>query len=200
VLDRKSDELARSLLAPLTDAQRTQLLEAMRLVERLLVAGAVEIRIDDPTSPAARLCIGSYFEELRSRFQEGFDPARSVLPDIGELVEPAGLLLVARLRGEPVGCGGLRLHDGGVADVKRMWVAPSARGLGLGRRLLLELEEQARRRGVALVRLETNRALTEAIALYRSAGYVEVPRFNDETYGDHWFAKELGSPGSGPPA
>jgi DNA-binding MarR family transcriptional regulator/GNAT superfamily N-acetyltransferase len=200
VLDTKSDELARSLLDPLTEAQRSQLVDAMRLVERLLVAGAVETYIEDPTSPAARLCIGSYFEELRTRFEEGFDPARSVLPDVGELVEPAGLLLVARLHGEPVGCGGLQLHDGGVADVKRMWIAPSVRGLGLGRRLLAELEDHARRRGVAVVRLETNRALTEAIALYRSAGYVDVPRFNDEPYGDHWFAKELGPPVSTPPS
>jgi len=194
VLDVRSDELARSLLEPLTDAQRSQLVEAMRLVERLLVAGAVDVRVEDPGSPAARNCVRSYFEELEARFDRGFDPALSVLPDIGELVEPAGLLLVARLRGEPVGCGGLRLFEDGVADVKRMWVARSARGLGLGRRLLAELEAHARERGVALVRLETNRALAEAIALYRSSGYVEVAPFNDEPYADHWFAKELVGP------
>jgi DNA-binding MarR family transcriptional regulator/GNAT superfamily N-acetyltransferase len=190
-LDVRSDELARSLLEPLTETQRGQLVEAMRLVERLLVAGAVDVRIEDPGSRAAQHCIRSYFEELGARFDHGFDPALSVLPDIGELVEPAGLLLVARLHGEPVGCGGLRLFDGGVADVKRMWVAPSARGLGLGRRLLAELEAHARERGVGLLRLETNRALAEAIALYRSSGYVEVPPFNNEGYADHWFAKEL---------
>jgi ribosomal protein S18 acetylase RimI-like enzyme len=72
-----------------------------------------------------------------------------------------------------------------------MWIAPSARGLGLGRRLLAELEEHARRRGARAVRLETNRALVEAIALYRSAGYVETEPFNDEPYADHWFEKEL---------
>jgi DNA-binding MarR family transcriptional regulator/GNAT superfamily N-acetyltransferase len=191
VLDVRSDELARSLLEPLTEAQRSQLVDAMRLVERLLVSGAVELRVDDPVSPAAQYCVGSYFEELRSRFENGFDPALSVLPDIGELVEPAGLLLVARLHGEPVGCGGLRLFDGGVADVKRMWVAPSARGLGLGRRLLGELESHALERGVQLLRLETNRALAEAIALYRSAGYVEIDPFNDEPYAHHWFEKRL---------
>ena len=114
-----------------------------------------------------------------------------MLPDIAALVPPAGLLLVARLRGEPVGCGGLRLFEGGVADIKRMWVAPDARGIGLGRRLLHELEHEARRRGATQVRLETNRALTEAIALYRSSGYTEVEPFNDEPYADYWFAKAL---------
>jgi GNAT superfamily N-acetyltransferase len=167
----------------------------MGLVERLLVAGSVEIAVEDPASAAAQYCVRSYFAELQERFDHGFDPARSVLPHITHLVEPAGLLLVARLRGEPVGCGGLRFHVPERPEVKRMWVAPSARGLGLGRRLLAELEEQARRHGAVAVRLETNRALVEAIALYRSAGYVETEPFNDETYADHWFEKELAPAG-----
>ncbi len=74
-----------------------------------------------------------------------------------------------------------------------MWVAPTARGLGLGRRLLRELEASAARRGATHARLETNRALTEAISLYRSAGYSEVAAFNDEPYADHWFEKRLDS-------
>jgi GNAT superfamily N-acetyltransferase len=163
----------------------------MRTVERLLAAGAVEVAVEHPASAAARFCVDSYFAELRARFEGGFDPARSVLPDIAELVPPAGLLLVARLHGEPVGCGGLRLFAGGVADVKRMWVASAARGIGLGRRLLHELEDEARRLGATQIRLETNRALTEAIGLYRSSGYTEVEPFNDEAYADYWFAKAL---------
>ena len=72
-----------------------------------------------------------------------------------------------------------------------MWVSPSARGLGLGRRLLSELERLAADHGVRRLRLETNRNLTEAIALYRSAGYRDVPAFNDEPYAHHWFEKTL---------
>ena len=72
-----------------------------------------------------------------------------------------------------------------------MWVAPAARGLGLGRRLLEELEACARRGGARVARLETNGVLGEALALYRSAGWVEVPAFNDEPYADHWFEKAL---------
>jgi ribosomal protein S18 acetylase RimI-like enzyme len=78
-----------------------------------------------------------------------------------------------------------------IAEVKRMWVSPVVRGLGLGRRLLDELEAQAARHGARLLRLETNRNLTEAIAMYRAAGYAEVAAFNDEAYAHHWFEKQI---------
>jgi DNA-binding MarR family transcriptional regulator/GNAT superfamily N-acetyltransferase len=191
LLDRRSDELASSLLVSLSDGQRERLVEAMGVVERLLTAGLVDVDVEDPASTAARFCLDSYFAELDSRFDAGFDPSRSISADVDELTEPAGLLLVARLRGEPVGCGALKLHGRAPAEIKRMWVAPSARGLGVGRRLLSELEEGARRRGVGLVRLETNETLKEAGALYRSTGYVEVEAFNDEPYAHHWFEKRL---------
>ena len=110
LLDRRSDELAASLLVPLSDAQRDRLVEAMGVVERLLTAGLVEVAVEDPTSTAARFCIESYFAELDARFDAGFDPSRSISADAVELTEPAGLLLVARLRGEPIGCGALKLH------------------------------------------------------------------------------------------
>jgi ribosomal protein S18 acetylase RimI-like enzyme len=107
------------------------------------------------------------------------------------MAPPTGLFLVARLRGAPVGCGGLLWSDGEPADIKRMWVAPAVRGLGLGKRLLSELEGRARDSGATVARLDTNRNLTEAIAMYRSSGYEEVPRFNDEPYAHHWFEKQL---------
>ena len=193
LLDRRSDELAWSLVEPLDDEQRARLVEAMGVVERLLTAGLVSIRIDEPTSAAVRCCFASYFAELDARFEAGFDAGRSISADADELSEPRGLVLVARLRDEPVGCGALKLHDGDLAEIKCMWVAPTARGLGLGRRLLRELEASAGHRGATRARLETNRALTEAINLYRSAGYTEVAAFNDEPYADHWFEKRLDS-------
>jgi GNAT superfamily N-acetyltransferase len=136
----------------------------------------------------------SYFAELGSRFDTGFDPDASSSVPAADLVEPAGLLLLAQLHGEPVGCGALRFHGSEPVELKRMWVAASARGIGVGRRILAELEHRARRRGATVVRLETNRRLTEAIRLYRSAGYIEVPAFNAETYAHHWFEKRLTSP------
>jgi hypothetical protein len=103
-------------------------------------------------------------------------------------------LLIARLEGQPIGCGALKFHAGAPAELKRMWVAPAARGVGLGRRLLAELERHAWDNGVKVLRLETNGALTEAIALYRSAGYRAVAAFNDEPYAQCWFEKRLSQP------
>lgn len=163
----------------------------MAEVERLLTAAMVRVTIEDPASPDARWCAERYFGELDGRFDDGFDPAASTSADASELTLPAGALLVARLRRRPVGCGALRLGADGVAGITRMWVAPETRGLGLGRRLLRELERLARSRGAILARLETNRSLTEAISLYRASGYREVEAFNDEPYAHHWFEKAL---------
>jgi DNA-binding MarR family transcriptional regulator len=190
-LDRRSDEVAWSVLQPLTSRQRERLVGAMHDVERLLNASLVRIELAEPTSEDARWCIQEYFAELNQRFEAGFDPARSIPADAHELTPPAGALLVARLRGRPVGCGALKFHAEAPADVKRMWVAPEARGLGLGRRLLEELEQRARASGARRVRLETNRALVEAIQLYRASGYREVSAFNAEPYADYWFEKSL---------
>ncbi|MFL5843112.1 MAG: GNAT family N-acetyltransferase [Solirubrobacteraceae bacterium] len=193
VLDRLSDQSAAALLDPLDDGRRLRLVAAMREVERLLAASVVRVEVTDPETPAARHCLARYAAELDARFDGGFDPAVSTLPDPAVLRPPAGLLLVATLHGEPVGCGALRFHDAAAPDIKRMWVAASARGLGLGRRLLAELESHAAARGAERVRLETNRALTEAIAMYRSAGYEEIPAYNDERYAHHWFEKLIGA-------
>jgi DNA-binding MarR family transcriptional regulator/predicted GNAT family N-acyltransferase len=191
LLDRRSDELAGSLLAPLSESQRNRLLEAMNTVERLLRIGLVEVAVENPASAEAQQCLRSYFAELDVRFDTGFDPALSISADAVELAEPKGLLLVARIRSEPVGCGAIKFTDVDSAEVKRMWVAPSARGLGVGRRILDELERTANLHNITTLRLETNRALREAIGLYRSAGYEEVSAFNDEPYADHWFEKRL---------
>jgi DNA-binding MarR family transcriptional regulator/GNAT superfamily N-acetyltransferase len=189
ILDTRADALAESLLAPLNAGQRTRLVDAMREVDRLLTAGLVKVAVTDPAHPDARHCLDAYFAELNTRFETGFDESKGISATGDELREPAGLLLVATLHEEPVGCGALRLGE--YAQIKRMWVADSVRGLGIGRRLLSELEEQARSHGARAVRLETNRTLTEAIGMYRAAGYEEVAPFNDEHYAHHWFEKRL---------
>ena len=190
-LDRRSDQAAASLLGPLGPPQRGRLVTAMAEVERLLTASAVRVGVRDPRHPDARRCLRAYAEELAGRFDGGFDPALSITAADHEMTPPAGLFLVAALHGEAVGCGALKFHPGAPAELKRMWVDPSARGLGLGRRLLAELETRAAAHGVRVLRLETNRVLAEAIALYRAAGYREVAAFNDEAYAHHWFEKEL---------
>jgi uncharacterized damage-inducible protein DinB/GNAT superfamily N-acetyltransferase len=159
--------------------------------ERIQTARMVQIAPIDPSHPHAQHCLHAYFTELDRRFDTGFDPALSISADLDEMRPPAGLFLVATLRAEPIGSGALKFHGSEPAELKRMWVAASSRGLGVGRRILNELEVHAAKHGARAVHLETNKSLVEAIALYRSAGYVEVPAFNDEPYADHWFEKRL---------
>ncbi|GAB3421014.1 bifunctional helix-turn-helix transcriptional regulator/GNAT family N-acetyltransferase [Flindersiella endophytica] len=191
LLDRRSDDLARSFLEPLNARQQAELVAAMETVERLLTAGTVAIKPCDPEHPDARHCLTAYANELAERFDNGFDPGRSIRAEPDDLREPNGILLLAYLHAEPIGCGALRFHGEKPTEVKRMWVAPEARGLGVGRRLLKALEDHARGQGSRVLHLETNRALVQARALYTSAGYTEVAAFNDEPYAHHWFEKVL---------
>src|SRR5947209_8974532 len=142
-LDQRADAFARSLLSSLNESQRVKLGAAMAQVERLLLASMVEITVVDPASQDAQWCIDQYFTELSQRFEMGFEPTLSRPAHMHELVPPTGLLLLARLREEPVGCGALRIYEHALGEIRRMWVAPKARSLGLGRRLLLTLEHEA---------------------------------------------------------
>jgi DNA-binding MarR family transcriptional regulator/GNAT superfamily N-acetyltransferase len=190
-LDERSDELARSLLAPLSAHQRDRLVEAMREVELLLTSASVEITPLDPDHPDARYCLGEYVAELNRRSERGFDPSVGATALPVEVRPPAGQFFVAYLHGEAIGCGAVKHHADAPAEVKRMWIAPKARGLGLGRRLMEKLEACALAGGARVAHIETSAVLTEALALYRSSGWVEVPPFNDEPFADHWFEKVL---------
>lgn len=192
VLDSASDELAGSILDPLSATQRERLVEAMTEVERLLLASQVRIERRDPGEADSRYCLRSYFDELGRRFEGGFDPTLSISASDEEMTPPHGLLLVATLQDAPIGCGALKLHhDSGIAEVKRMWTSLEVRGLGLGRRILDYLVDEARAEGMRTLRLETNRCLAEARRLYETAGFVEVAAFNAEPYAHHWFEREL---------
>jgi DNA-binding MarR family transcriptional regulator/GNAT superfamily N-acetyltransferase len=191
VLDDLSDELAGSILAPLDGAQRDQLVAAMRTVEQLITASLVQIRTVDPEHPDARRCLRAYVAELNRRSDIPFDPSNGSTAEPHEVRPPAGAFVVAYLDDDAIGCGAVKHRRGGPSDIKRMWVAESARGLGLGRRLLTTLEQLACDAGATVAQLETNDALTEAISLYRSAGYEEVPAFNDEPFAHRWLAKPL---------
>lgn len=188
-LDRRSDAFATSILAPLNARQRDRLGAAMAEVERLMRASAVTFEPEAPDSADARWCIEQYFRELAGRFETGFDPARSISAKPEELIPPAGIFVIARLDGQPVGCGALKVRDERIGEIKRMWVRADARRLGIARRVLERLETTAREFGLTTLRLETNRALEEAQTLYRRAGYREVAPFNEEPYAHHWFEK-----------
>ncbi len=163
-----------AVLDSLGEDEQRELTAAMRTVERLLTAGTVEVREVDPEHPDARRCLAAYVAELNARSDVPFDPATGSTAEPHEVRPPHGVFLVVYLRGTAVACGALKHHEGGVSDVKRMWVHDAARGKGIGRRLLEELERRAVEHGDTAVRLETSRHLTEAIGLYRSTGYVEV--------------------------
>ena len=189
--DRLSDRLAGSMLAPLGPGQQRRLVAAMGEVERLLRATAVAFAAEAPDSAEARWCLDQYYSELMERFEQGFEPGKEGAASADDMAPPGGLFVVARLRGEPVGCGGFRRVDATTGEIKRVWTAPSARGLGVATRLLNRLEEGGRDIGLTTFRLDTNRALGEAQALYRSQGYRAVERFNANPYAHHWFEKRL---------
>ena len=190
-LDRLSDLAAAALLEGVPAGRRGRLLAAVAEVERSLRATLVDIAVENPRHPDIVHCFSRYAVELDARFDGGFDAGRSISADPEELTPPAGYCLVARLWGRPVGCGALKLHGAAPAELKRMWVDPGLRGLGVGQRLLDTLERLASENGVRVLHLETNRALGEAIEMYRRAGYKEVAPFNDEPHAHHWFEKTL---------
>ena len=154
-------------------------------------ASTVEVTSVSAYGPAARVCLDRYCDELAARFPEGFDLESDGAPQLDDYVPPAGAFLVAQILDEPAGCGALRTFAPGIGEIRRMWVSPEVRGLGVGRRLLETLEQTARERRLRAVRLDTHSSLAEALQLYRSSGYREIPRYNDNPYAHHWLQKSL---------
>src|SRR4029078_2083657 len=113
------------------------------------------------------------------------------MADDKDLAAPSVCVLISRLYGEPIGCGALHTLEPGIGEIKRMWISPRARGLGLGRRLLGDMERVRKKGRLRRIRLDTNGSLTEALQLYRASGYREIKRFNDNPYAEHWFEKNL---------
>jgi DNA-binding MarR family transcriptional regulator len=189
--DSRSAKLAQSMLSPLAESQRGRLVAAMIEVERHIRMSFVTIAEESPRSADGRWCREQYFAELARRFEDGFDVATGDPSDSADLLPPSGAFVVARIDGEPVGCGGLKTLDGGTGEIKRVWTAASARGIGVAGRIMRRLEEHAREMGFSVLRLDTNKSLTEAQALYRKLGYREIGRYNDNPYASHFFEKRL---------
>ena len=185
--------------SPLTGSQKNfvaakrkqRLLLAMGEVTHLPRLSAVDVRIEFPNSHDAQACLHAYFLELADRFDGGFDAKLSNPAELADMTPPGGYFVLARLSGRPVGCGVLKCTGQEYGEIKRMWTAPSARGFGVAQTVLQKLQELAQQIGLAKLRLETNRVLLEAKALYRKNGFVEVPPFNAEPYAHHWFEKHL---------
>ena len=141
------------MLEPLSVSERNRLLAAMGEVERLIRAASLKVAAESPDSADARLCLNAYFRELAARFENGFDADADDPARVADMSPPSGLFVIARLDGAAVGCGGFKRVDKAIAEIKRVWTAPSARGLGVARRMLRTLEAAAREAGVNTLRL-----------------------------------------------
>lgn len=190
-LERRSEELAQRLVAPLSPRRRDELAAALATAERLLRGATVELDRVDAGSPEAQTAMAQYFAELDVRFPAGFDAGGASAGDRLALNPPDGAFVVVRSDLDVIGCGGVQRLDEETGEIKRMWIHADWRGLGLGRRLLDHLEAVASQLGRTRVVLDTNGTLVEAIAMYGAAGYTEIARYNDNPYAQHWFEKRL---------
>jgi DNA-binding MarR family transcriptional regulator len=191
LLDSLSDDQVASLTAPLGERRTAELASLLTRAGRLLAAAAVRFDAVDARRPEARAAMDAYFAELDERFPTGFDPGDATTHDAETFDPPGGAFVLVRESGEPIGCGGLLTMEPGVGEIKRMWIAPEWRGLGLAGRLLADLEGRSRTIGHHTVRLDTNSTLTDAIAMYERAGYTAIGRYNDNPYAERWFEKSL---------
>lgn len=167
------------------------LLAAMDLVASALGQDRIVVEERDPRDSQSLFCLNEYYAELGRRFDTGFDVNLSCDPQATDMIPPRGAFLVALSDGMPIGCVGIKGNGSPIAEVKRLWIAPSARGLGLAKRLMNDVEDRARALGIQTLRLDTNSALPEAIRLYQTTGWTEIARFNDDPYPDHFFEKAL---------
>lgn len=152
-----------------------------------------DFRAVDPTSVEALAILREYYADVASRFHDRPVTADDIEAALAsepsdDLRGATGLFLIAE---DGSGCGGLRFVSPGVAELTRIWVAPSGRRKRLGQQIVERLETEAVNRGVHTLRLDTRADLVEALALYAKLGYEEVAPFNDSEYAEVWLAKEL---------
>ncbi|CAM5465123.1 hypothetical protein ATER59S_03055 [Aquamicrobium terrae] len=139
----------------------------------------------------ARWCLDQYAANLERLFPEGFDQSRGNKLEPSDVLPPHGYFVIARLEGRPVGCGALKRLDRRTGEIKRVWTAEAVRGQGVATRIMAALEEIAQTQGFERLRLDTNRALAAAQAMYRKLGYREIPAYNDNPYAHHWYEKRI---------
>jgi len=189
-LEDRSARLAATMLESLTSSQRKRLGDALETADRLLRAATVVIGTVEPLEVDALEALSRYFAELDRRFDTGFDPG-DITADANAFRSPNGRFLLATSSTTIVACGAVHRLERDTAEIKRMWVNDAWRGLGIGRRMLETLEQEGRSLGCSIVRLDTNSALSEAIAMYSSSGYRSIPRYNDNPFARRWFEKHL---------
>jgi len=187
-LDRLEDASrarADSVLDGLTPGQQVRLAEALATAETLVRTSGLSLLEVDPAGDLAATAMARYVAELDARMPRGFDP--------GPLPPPETVVVATEPTDPdvPVACGGLQTLAPGIGEVKRVWVDDAWRGAGLGSRVVRHLEDLARDRGLDLVRLDSNGALVEAIAMYERMGYTPIERYNDNPYAEVFLERRL---------
>jgi GNAT superfamily N-acetyltransferase len=152
---------------------------------------AISFALEASDTPVSEELQRAYFADIAERYP-GWSPDLIPSADPAEVAPPVGAWVVAYLGDVPVGCGGVKRLDERTVELKRIYLAESARGHGVGRRLLQELEQHARAFGYECVRLDTGDLQPEALGLFRTAGYVEIPDYNGNTWATYWMEKQLG--------
>ncbi|MDX2381994.1 MAG: helix-turn-helix domain-containing GNAT family N-acetyltransferase [Acidimicrobiia bacterium] len=192
VLDRLSDAQVGAMLELLGERRAVELGELLTRAGKLIGSATVTFDSIDPLTRTAQQAMSRYFAELHDRFDGGFDPGDALSADPEHFDPPAGEFVVGRSGEVVIGCGGLLTLEPGIGEIKRMWIDPAWRGLGLARRLLGDLERRSSGMGHRVVRLDTNAVLVEAITMYESAGYLPISRYCENPYAHRWFEKSLG--------
>ena len=135
----------------------------------------ITIAQEDPSAPDVQRLLSAFVDEVKKRYDS--PPADVGIFDPGLVTAPRSVFLVARVDGYAVGCGALVPVDENCVEVKRMFVAPPHRGLGIATNILDELERFAREFDYDAMRLETGVRQPESIALYGKAGFYRIPNF-----------------------
>ncbi len=149
-----------------------------------------ELRPEPPDSAVGSALVQAFISWARGTYPE-YDPARSPSADPDELSPPGGVFIVAWQGPDAVGSAGFKRLDAETGEVKRLYVASEARGGGIGRALMLRLEDEARGRGYTRLRLDIGDRQPEAMALYTGLGYAEIPDYNGNPFASFWLEKRL---------
>ena len=149
----------------------------------------IEFRREPAGSPAARTLLTAMEQEMFDLYDMPTMPT----PASAEDLEPpnGGAYVVGWEDGRAAAGGALKRIEPGVAEIKRMYVLPDARGRGLARRLLAAIEDTARELGYERVRLDTGASQPHARALYESAGFRDIPDYNGNPFAAYWGEKAL---------
>jgi pimeloyl-ACP methyl ester carboxylesterase/ribosomal protein S18 acetylase RimI-like enzyme len=150
----------------------------------------IEIREERFDAPVSAALVADYVAEIRAMYPE-WSPNVPPQMDADDVEPPHGRWLVAYRGGRAVGCAGLKRLDERTAEIKRIYVAPTARGAGVARALIDGLEAAARDAGYETVRLDTGAKQPASVALFRSAGYTLIADYNGNPVAAYWFEKRL---------